>query len=176
MTLTSGYDPFHNRTSLTDNLSRRGRTTFSYDAAFRLTTIAVKYGTSNGPQVVLGYDAANRETSIARTIGGSGTAVNTSFSYDNANRLTTITDQTGGGTHLATYVYGYDNANRVTTEVNAEGTVTYTYDSGGDAHGPRLAHRELQLRLRRQPDHDRLLHGHRQRTAQLARPHLHVRQ
>ena len=107
-------------------------TTFSYDAAFRLTTIAVKYGTSNGPQVVLGYDAANRETSISRTIGGSGTAVNTSFSYDNANRLTTITDQTGGGTHLATYVYGYDNANRVTTEVNAEGTVTYTYDSGGE--------------------------------------------
>ena len=34
--------------------------------------------------------------------------------------------------HLATYVYGYDNANRVTTEVNAEGTVTYSYDSGGE--------------------------------------------
>ena len=33
---------------------------------------------------------------------------------------------------IATYVYGYDNANRVTTEVNAEGTVTYTYDSGGE--------------------------------------------
>ena len=30
------------------------------------------------------------------------------------------------------YVYGYDNANRVTTEVNAEGTVTYAYDSGGE--------------------------------------------
>ena len=43
----------------------------------------------------------------------------------------TITDQ-AGGTALATYVYGYDNANRVTTEVNAEGTVTYGYDSGGE--------------------------------------------
>ena len=29
-------------------------------------------------------------------------------------------------------MYGYDNANRVTTEVNAEGTVTYAYDSGGE--------------------------------------------
>ena len=175
MTLTSGYDPFHNRTSLTDNLSNAGVTTFSYDAAFRLTTIAVKYGTSNGPQVVLGYDAANRETSISRTIGGSGTAVNTSFSYDNANRLTTITDQTGGGTHLATYVYGYDNANRVTTEVNAEGTVTYTYDSGGElltARGSRTENYSYDS------GGNRTMTGYttgtRQRAHRLARVHLHV--
>jgi RHS repeat-associated protein len=68
-------------------------------------------------------------TSESRTIGGSGTAVTTSFAYDNANRLTTITHQTGGGTALATYVYAYDSANRLTTETNAEGTVTYTYDA-----------------------------------------------
>jgi hypothetical protein len=30
-------------------------------------------------------------TSISRTIGGSGTAVNTTISYDNANRVTAIT-------------------------------------------------------------------------------------
>ena len=67
--------------------------------------------------------------------------VNTTLAYDTANRLTTITDGSytpgtgsGGGTStaLATYVYGYDNANRVTTEVDAEGTVTFTYDSGGN--------------------------------------------
>ena len=62
---------------------------------------------------------------------GTSTSVNTSYTYDAANRVVTITDQ-AGGTALATYVYGYDNANRVTTEVNAEGTVTYGYDSGGE--------------------------------------------
>ena len=132
MTLTSGYDKFHNRTTLADNLSSAGLTTFQYDDAFRLTTIAASYGGANGPNVVLGYDAGNRLTSINRTIGGLGTAVNTSIVYDAANRVVTISDQTGGGTALATYVYSYDNANRVTTEVNAEGTVTYSYDSGGE--------------------------------------------
>jgi RHS repeat-associated protein len=132
VTLTSGYDQAHNRTTLSDNLSSAGLTTLQYDAAFRLTTIAASYGGTAGPQVVLGYDAGNRLTSLSRTIGGIGTAVNTSIVYDAANRLGTITDQTGGGTAIATYVYGYDNADRVTTEVNAEGTVTYSYDSGGE--------------------------------------------
>ena len=58
--------------------------------------------------------------------------MNTFYVYDAANRIGTITHQTGGGTALATYVYKYDNANRVTTEVNAEGTVTFSYDSGGE--------------------------------------------
>jgi RHS repeat-associated protein len=141
VTLTSGYDPNHDLTSLADNLSSAGLTTLQYDAAFRLTTITTSYGGTAGPQVVLGYDPGNRDTSISRTIGGSGTQVNTTLVYDAANRLTTILDGSntpgsgsGGGTStaIATYVYGYDNANRVTTEVNAEGTVTYTYDSGGE--------------------------------------------
>jgi hypothetical protein len=45
-------------------------------------------GTGPGPGVVVGLDAANHLTSLSRTIGGSGTAVNTTLSYDNANRLT----------------------------------------------------------------------------------------
>ena len=86
--------------------------------------------------MVLGYDPGNRETSISRTVGGTGTvgqhilrSVNDSANHGSARSPT----QSGGTTTaLATYVYGYDNANRVTTEVNAEGTVTYTYDSGGE--------------------------------------------
>ena len=82
-------------------------------------------------------------TSELRTIGGTGTSVNTSFVYDAANRQTTITDQavtpTGSGgyttTPLATYVYGYDSANRVTTQVNADGTYTYTYDNANELTG-----------------------------------------
>ncbi len=133
VTLTSGYDAYHDRITLTDNIAgNAGLATFQYAAAFRLTNISASYNGTAGPQVILGYDPGNRQNSISRTIGGSGTAVNTSIVYDAANRIGTITDQTGTGTALSTYVYGYDNANRVTTEVNAEGTVTYGYDSGGE--------------------------------------------
>ena len=141
VTLTSGYDAFGNRASLYDSLSNTGRTTYSYDAAFRLTTIARDFfdkattTTISGPQVVYGYDNANRLTSESRTIGGTGTAVATSFSYDNANRLTTLTHQVTGGSALATILYGYDNGNRVTSERNAEGTVTYGYDAANELTG-----------------------------------------
>ena len=119
--------PHHSEPTTSSNA---GLTTFSYDAAFRLTQIQASYGGGNGPDIYLGYDSGGRVTSISRTVGTS-TSVNTSYTYDAANRVVTITDQ-AGGTALATYVYGYDNANRVTTEVNAEGTVTYGYDSGGE--------------------------------------------
>jgi hypothetical protein len=68
VTLTSRYDKFHNRTTLADNLGSAGLTTFQYDAAFRLTTIASSFGGTSGPQVVLGYDPANRLTSVTRVI------------------------------------------------------------------------------------------------------------
>ncbi len=133
VTLTSGYDAYHDRTSLSDSITgNAGIITYQYDAAFRLTTISASYNGAAGPQILFGYDPANQLTSLSRTIGGLGTSVNTSIVYDSANRVGTITDQTGTGTALATYLYGYDNANRVTTEVNAEGTVTYSYDSGGE--------------------------------------------
>ncbi len=54
VTLTSGYDKVHNRTSLADNLSSAGLTTFQYDAANRLTTITTSQGGTSGPQVVFG--------------------------------------------------------------------------------------------------------------------------
>jgi RHS repeat-associated protein len=135
VTLTSGYNAQHSRTSLTDNLSSAGITTYVYDAGQRPTTITTSYGGTAGPQVVINYDPANRITSESRTIGSSGTAVATSFSYDAANRQTTITDQVTGGSALATYVYSYDNANRVTTQVNADGTYTYTYDNANELTG-----------------------------------------
>ena len=134
VTLTSGFDQIGNRTTLYDSLSNTGRTTYTYDSALRLVTIARDFFnkattvTTSGPRVDYGYDNANRLTSESRTIGGAGTAVATSFAYDNANRLTTLTHQVTGGSALATYVYGYDNGNRVTSEQNAEGTVTYGYD------------------------------------------------
>ena len=133
MTLTSGYDAMHDLTSVVDNISGNiGTTTYAYDLGERLTTITTSYGGTSGPQVVTSYAANNQISAQSRTIGGSGTAVNTSFSYDSDDRQTTITDYVSGGSALATYVYSYDNANRVTTMVDAEGTYTYTYDNANE--------------------------------------------
>ena len=142
--LSYTYDPAGSKTSITDNLSSAGITTYSYDLEERVTSVATSYGGTAGPQVAFGYDSGGRLTSADRTIGGSGDSVNTSYSYDAGNRQTTITQQvftspsgSGGGTTtpIATYVYGYDSANRVTTEVDAEGTYTYTYDNANELTG-----------------------------------------
>jgi RHS repeat-associated protein len=138
VTLTSGYNASGDRTSLTDNLASVGRTTYSYDAAHRLTTITRSIGGTAGPQILFGYDAGNRRTSIERTINGNYPTVNTTLSYDAADRVTTITHGTTAAvgsppsfitTPLATYSYGYDNTSRLTSETNAEGSVTYSYDN-----------------------------------------------
>ena len=97
VTLTSAYDELHERTSLSDNLSSPGIATYTYDAGQLLTEITTSYGGTAGPQVVYTYDPANRMTAESRTIGSSGTSVNTSFSYDAADRQTTITDYVSGG-------------------------------------------------------------------------------
>ena len=133
VTLTSTYNPQNDLASVTDNVSGNvGITTYLYDAGQRLTTITTSYGGTAGPEVITSYAANNQISAQSRTIGGSGTSVNTSYSYDAADRQTTITDYVSGGSALATYVYSYDNANRVTTMVDAEGTYTYTYDNGNE--------------------------------------------
>jgi RHS repeat-associated protein len=136
VTLTSGYDALHSLTSVTDNISGNiGTTTYSYDLGQRLTTITTSYGGTAGPQVVTSYAPNDQISAQSRTIGGSGTAVNTSYSYDSDDRQTTITDYVSGGAAVATYVYSYDSANRVTTMVDAEGTYTYTYDNANELTG-----------------------------------------
>jgi RHS repeat-associated protein len=136
VTLTSGYNAQYSLTSVTDNISGNiGTTTYAYDLGQRLTTITTSYGGTAGPQVVTSYAPNNQIAAQSRTIGGSGTSVNTSYSYDSADRQTTITDYVSGGSALATYVYTYDNANRVTSEKDAEGTASFTYDNANELTG-----------------------------------------
>ena len=135
VTLTYGHDSDGNRITLADNLSSAGRTTYSYDAADRLTTIAASYGGTAGPVVGFGYDAAGRLTSLSRTIGGSGTDITSSYAYDNDDRLTAITHQVVGGSTLASYTYDYDDASRLVGETNAEGAISYTYDADDQLTG-----------------------------------------
>ena len=133
VTLTSTYNPQNDLASVTDNVSGNvGITTYLYDAGQRLTTITTSYNGTSGPEIVTAYAPNNQISAQSRTIGGSGTEVNTTYQYDAADRQTTITDYVSGGSALATYVYSYDNANRVTTMVGAEGTYTYTYDNGNE--------------------------------------------
>ena len=97
VTLTSGYNAQHSLTSVTDNISGNvGITTYVYDAGQRLTTITTSYGGTAGPQIVTSYAPNNQISAQSRTIGGSGTAVNTTYQYDAADRQTTITDYVVG--------------------------------------------------------------------------------
>ena len=89
VTLTSGYNPQHSLTSVTDNISGNvGLTTYAYDAGQRLTTITTSYGGTAGPQIVTSYAPNNQISAQSRTIAGSGTAVNTTYLYDSADRQT----------------------------------------------------------------------------------------
>jgi YD repeat-containing protein len=130
--LSYTYDKNHDITSVEDNLTSQGIVTYAYDAGFRLTTVTTSYGGTAGPQVLITYAPDNQITSESRTIAGSGTAVNTSYSYDANDRQTTITDYGAGGSALATYVYSYDDVSRVTTLVDADGTYTFTYDNANE--------------------------------------------
>ena len=133
VTLTSGYNAQYSLTSVVDNISGNiGTTTYAYDLGQRLTTITTSYGGTAGPEVVTSYAANNQISAQSRMIGGSGMAVNTSYSYDSEDRQTTIADFVSGGSALATYFYSYDNGNRVTTMVDADGTYTYTYDQANE--------------------------------------------
>jgi RHS repeat-associated protein len=132
VTLTSGYNAQHSLTSVTDNLSSVGRSTYSYDAGQRLTIITTSYNGTAGPQIITSYAPNNQISSQSRTIGGSGTAVNTTYQYDAGDRQTTITDFVSGGSALATYIYSYDNADRVAAEKDAEGTASLTYDNSNE--------------------------------------------
>jgi RHS repeat-associated protein len=136
VTLTSGYNPQHSLTSVADNISgNAGLTTYSYDAGQRLSAITTSYNGTAGPQIVTGYAANSQISSQSRTIGGSGTAVNSTMQYDAADRQTTITDYVSGGAALATYIYTYDNGNRITSEKDAEGTASFTYDNSNELMG-----------------------------------------
>jgi RHS repeat-associated protein len=136
VTLSFGYDAFGNRTSLSDSLG--GSISYAFDAANRLTSLAMTVNGSTAAQVTLGYDAANRLTGLTRTAPSvSGDTITTSYSYDNANRLTNITHTDVSKTlTLSSYTYGYDKASELTSyQDNSGNSLTYGYDVNGELTG-----------------------------------------
>jgi RHS repeat-associated protein len=140
--LTVGYYDSNERASLTDNLSSVGITSYGYDSAFRLASVATDFNSSPN-QIDFAYDAAGNLTSIFRStshgLAIDQTPVTTSFTYDAANRVTAITDQiTSLGnppTAIDAQSYGYNASSDMTSETNAEGSVTYTYDNINELTG-----------------------------------------
>ena len=135
VTLTYGYDPAGNRTSLDD--TKGGRTSYVYDARNELVTLTQSGTGVAAKRVDLSYDAAGRMTTLTRDSNLAGTTIvlRSVYGYDNADRLVTLTHKTSGGTVRVSYADTLDNAGRLTQEVRtwASGastdTVTYGYTS-----------------------------------------------
>lgn len=114
------------------DLESAGLRTYSYDDAFRITTIA----DADDPSLTqaYGYDL------LDRLLNASGTTLNQSWTYDaNGNRLTqggsapstysvsTTNNRVNSISGSLTRTYGYDAAGNTTSD----GTATFTYDDAG---------------------------------------------
>ncbi len=152
VTLTCGYDPSGDLTSITDNLSGsggsgQGITTYMYDSSLRLTTITQSLSGVAGPQVVNSYDSGGLITGVNMTIGGTGQAVTTGNTYNATNDLVEAVHKVpppagsppppGGGGGFDTDLYTFDPAGRLTSMTYNDGssTNTYSYDSSGQLTG-----------------------------------------
>jgi hypothetical protein len=65
-------------------------TSFTYDAAHRLTQETLNRTGFASPRVTFGYDNMDRLTDITRRLGPGATTLNTSLGYDSASRPTVI--------------------------------------------------------------------------------------
>ena len=132
-----GYDAAGRPDLITDWAGRT--TSFTYDDASRLDTVT-------RPGSLLStytYDAADRVTGIAHTRQGSP-VLSLGFGYDDAGNLTSTTDDLGTATYGyddlnrlisaaypggQTYGYGYDAVGNATSVTSPSGNRTFTYDA-----------------------------------------------
>jgi RHS repeat-associated protein len=111
------YDGHNNLLTATD---ATGTTTFTYDAADRMTSVSYPSGQS----LTFTYDAGGRRI---RMVDQSGYTVN--YSYTPAGDLSQLTD----GSNQPIVTYQYDAARRLQEQDNANGTfTTYGYDADGN--------------------------------------------
>ncbi|MGW4489866.1 RHS repeat-associated core domain-containing protein [Amycolatopsis sp. NPDC004368] len=120
--LSYTYDPATNLKTMTDP---GGTTTYGYDAANRLTSLADPFGQTT----TFGYDNADRRTST--TWPGAGSQTN---GYDNSGRQTSLTVKNSAGTQLLQTTYSYTKAGGVDSDqmqskTDATGTTNYAYDT-----------------------------------------------
>jgi RHS repeat-associated protein len=127
-TVTYGYYPNgrkHTRTVTPAALS----STWSYDEAGRVETLATTRAGAPLASAHLDYDALGNVTSKDQQIAGLPTSENGAWNYvyDEASRLTAATPPSGPAT-----TYGYDQAgNRISVKVGTQPAVTTSYDVAG---------------------------------------------
>ncbi len=143
--LNYGYDNFSMPANLTDNLG--GTLSYTFDAADRLTYESLAVNGTQGPQVTLGYDAANRLTGIQRKQSSTGPSITSAYGYDNADRLTSIVHTSSAVGQLSAFTYAYDAASRVTTYTSSlpnslSENLHYTYDHTNQLLGVSGTHTE----------------------------------
>ncbi|WP_149259133.1 LamG-like jellyroll fold domain-containing protein [Actinomadura sp. K4S16] len=109
----------------TSRTDAAGTTTYTYDVADRLSTLA---DPATGTTLTYGYDDMSQLTSIAYGTGGNTRA----YTYDHLHRLTGDTLKKPDGTAIASITYGYDDNGNETSKTTTGfgGTVqnTYAYD------------------------------------------------
>jgi RHS repeat-associated protein len=94
--------------------------TRTYDSAGNLTSLT----DYNGKTTTYTYDTLNRL--LSRTPDSSLTDTSESFTYTATGKRATMTDASGMTTST------YDNQDRLITKATPQGTLTYTYDVGGN--------------------------------------------
>ena len=132
VTLTYGYDFKDNRTSRTDNLASSGSTTWNYDKADRLTSVALS-ASGGAANAWWTYDTKNRVTALNRNSTMYG--MWTDFTYDNASRVTQIKHSAYPVGTRSQFDYDYNAAHEVTSYTGPEGTLSYSYDTTGQLTG-----------------------------------------
>jgi len=142
-TLSYGYDPDSNRTSLTD--PEGGTQVYSYDVLNRVTGISgfqnnvfgftydawgrrIGLSRSNGVNTSYSYNALSQLLSVSHTIGDRIIDGN-AYTVDEVGNRTTKTDQVTG----TSYGYSYDSLYRLTQVVrDLNITESYSYDAAGN--------------------------------------------
>lgn len=116
------YDPVGNLTGVSNGLSLRETTSYTYNPLNRLTTSTVNYGEFVGEQTVkYGYDAGGNQTSLTYPDGQVAR-----FTHDAANRRTQVQSFDG------TTAYTYDAVGYLQSVSYSNGMLaTYRYDAAG---------------------------------------------
>ena len=99
------------------------KTSYSYDALDRPTTISYPSGTGEA----YAYDPLGRVISATATGANGGALTKQSYSYDKNSNPTSITDKAGNQSDFT-----YDALDRLTREVYPYRTLTYAYDAAGN--------------------------------------------
>jgi RHS repeat-associated protein len=117
-TTSSAYDKLGRRTKRTLPLGMAE--TLTYDAAGNLAS----HTDFNGKTTAYAYDASNRL--LSKTPDASLNQAQVSFTYSAAGQRLSMNDASGANT------YAYDQRDRLLQKATPQGTLTYTYDAGGN--------------------------------------------